>query len=242
MGMGNSRNPSSNAILQACLDVKDAGYGGMTFDQMITRLSSDKRLAADLQAKWNAHAYPERAMTWAQLAKEQRLLTLSPDAIKVLTFYGMYCHQSTLLQVSYKDLSAATDIKDRSLRTAVKELIDAGCLRIERPSVRHAAPVYAVNPSIINKGTRRKSNASDFVGKMTACRDYILQRELPLVVQEQTIYEDTPDGGKIAYNRIALATPGEAAKMQQPKRRRKTDPGEQLPGQMSVFDIPEALP
>lgn len=240
--MGNSRNPNSNSIVQALLDASDLGYGTMTVDQLITKTSTDGKLRAALQAKWNAHAYPDKAMEWAQLTKSQTLMTLSDPALKILTFFGMYCHQSTLLQVSLKDLAAATGIKDRTLRYAMKELSECGCIRIEKPSAQHAAPIYSVNPAIINKGTRRRSEMSEFCDKLS-CSDYLLTRDLPLIVQTQTICQEQLDGSKIAYNRVALVTPETAALQQSPKRRKRTksDPDEQLPGQMSLADFPEVF-
>lgn len=238
--MGN-RNPNSNSVVQALLDVADVGLGSMTVDQVITRLSGDSKLRTSLQNKWNGHAYPERSMEWAQLTKSQQLMGLTDTALKLLVFMGMYAHQSTLLQVSLNDLVTFTGIKKTSLREALKELLDCGCIRVEKPSVRHAAPIYAVNPAIVNKGTRRKSDISSFASKVGGCRDYILQQDLPIVVQQETVYQDTTDGGTIAFNRLRPALPGNI-KDAAPKRRRrsKTVPAdEQLAGQMNIFDFLE---
>ena len=235
--MGN-RNPSNNSILQALLDATDCGLGTLTIDQAITKLSSSSKLRTTLQAKWNAHAYPEKSMDWTQLVKAQQLMTLSDTALKLLAFMGMYAHQSTLLQVSYKDLVTFTGIKDRMLRTAVKELKDSGCIRVEKPSVRHAAPIYAVNPALISKGTRRKGKTLDFVERLDGCQDYILRRSLPLLVQQETVYQDTPDGGRIAFNRLR-PVPAEEAKPAGKARGKRQPKGGQLPGQMSLDDFPE---
>lgn len=241
--MGSSRNPTSNSVLQAFLDARDSGLGTLTIDQAITRMSSDAKLRSALQAKWNAHAYPERVMEWAQLAKSQQLMTLSDEALKLLTFMGMYAHQSTLLQVSYKDLCTFTGIKKTRLRESIKELTDCGCIRIEKPSIRHAAPIYAVNPAIINKGTRRKTDASDFAAKIGGCPDYILRRDLPILVQQETVYQDTSDGGKVAFNRLRPVLPGDTQTERKPRRASKGAPAnvQQIPGQMTFADFPEVF-
>lgn len=222
MGKRNSRNPTSNSVLQALLDLADSGHGTMTVDQMISRLSSDSKLRTAMQKKWDAHAYPEDAMEWAQLTKAQQLLTLSDTALKVLTCMGLYAHQSTLLQVSYRDLAVITEIKDRSLRTAIRELINTGCIRIEVPSIQHAAPIYSVNPAIINKGTRRKSAARAYNDKLDGCQDYILQRTPKMLASEETIRQVQPDGRKLVYNRLRPVPPSNE--------------------QMSIEDFPEYLP
>ena len=233
--------------MQALLDLKDMGLGTMTIDQAFTKVSNDPRLRNALQAKWNSHAYPERSMEWAQLTKAQQLMTLSDEALKVLTFMGMYAHQSTLLQVAYKDLCCFTGVKRTRLREAIKELVDCGCVRIEQPSVRHAAPIYAVNPSIINKGARRKSSAADFAKKISGdgCSDFILTRKLPVLVQQEAIYQDVGDGNVIAFNRLTPALPSsDDAPRKRKRNTAESSPAsdEQLPGQMSINDFPDLLP
>ena len=233
------RNPDNNTYEQACLDLRDAGYGQMTIDGFYEKIHNDRKLKMTLQAKWNAHAYPEKKITWAQLTMSQHLMTLSAEALKLLIFMGMYAHQSTLLQASHKDLSALTGLKLTRLRQAIKELEACGCIRVEKASVRHSAPIYAINPALINKGTRRKGKAATFTDAITIKSDYVLQRDLPLIAQVETVYQDTADGAKITFNRLSAGKPAPAKK--KPSTFKK-EPDAQIPGQMTFEDFPEVMP
>lgn len=233
-----NRNPNNSSVLQALLDASDLGYGSMTVDQLITRVSSDRKLCAALQAKWNGHAYPERAMDWAQLARSQALMTLSDPALKVLTLLGMYCHQSGLIQVRIEDICTATSIGRTSVKQAITELRACGALNVAAPSVRHAAPVYCVNPGLVNKGVRRKADTASFIADLSIEPEkYILNRELTLVVQTDVVHNAT-----MTYNRLYLVPPGEAACDPPKRRRRKKPENSQVPGQMSLSDFPAVWP
>lgn len=233
--MGNRRNPNSNSVLQALLDATDSGLGELTIDAAITKLSGDPKLRAALQKKWNAHAYPNKSLVWTQLVKDQRLMTLTDPALKALAFMGMYCSQTGLIQVSRKDLTAATGVKSTTLTSALKELQDCGAIRVAVPAVRHAAPIYAVNPGICNKGTRRTGDKEAFEAHIVGAKgpSYLLNRELPLCVQEDTVYD-----GEMMYNRITMLRPEDvAARQAQAKQRRRSgDDNKPLDGQLS-FDL-----
>ena len=226
--------------MQALLDLADHGMSHYKVEELITKISSDRKLRADLQATWNRHAYPERSMTYAQAAIQQTLYTLTPEAYMVLGLLGMYCHQSGLIQVRYDDIVTATGIKRTTCRASLTELRDCGALTVAVPSKRHAAPIYRVNPALYHKGTRRTSAAADFAaGLDIPAERYILNRELELIVETDTIHS-----GDLTYNTLRLVKPEEAKPdAPRPSRRRVSSaPDAPLPGQMSIDDFPDALP
>lgn len=199
----NKRNPTNNAILQACLDIVDSGYGTMSVNDFVTKISTDPKLLKDMQAVWNRHTYPDKSIKWVSITKTDLLMTLSPNAMQVLVFLGMYCHQSTLIQVTYSVLSAITGIKPTKLREAVKELIGSGCIKVAKSSARHDAPIYAVNPALIKAGARAKKDSGFTQGLHVA--DYILKRTPELIVQETTIKADADtDGKRVVYTKVTL--------------------------------------
>lgn len=203
MSMSKRRNPTNNAILQACLDIVDSGYGTMSVNDFVTKISADPKLLKDMQAIWNRHAYPDKSIKWVSITKTDLLMTLSPNAMQVLVFLGMYCHQSTLIQVTYSVLSAITGIKPTKLREAVKELVDSGCIKVAKSSARHDAPIYAVNPVLIKAGARTKKDSGFTQGLHVA--DYILKRTPELIVQETTIKADADtDGKRVVYTKVTL--------------------------------------
>jgi len=152
-------------------------------------------------------------------------MSLSDTALKVLIFLGMYAHQSTLVQISYKDMSILTGIKLTQLRQAIKELIGAGCLRVDAPSVRHSAPIYAVNSAIINKGKRHNRKGST-AGFATDPDRYLLKREPEMLVQQETVFRLGPGDTKTPYNRLRPISKEEAAMLEDAKK-------------ISIFDFME---
>lgn len=234
--MAKKRNPDSNSVLQALLDLADRGMQTWRVGDLITKISTDPKLRADLQAAWNAHAYPDKALVYAQLAREQRLFTLTEAAYKVIGLLGLYCHQNGLIQARMDDISTTAGIGRSATKKAVKELLECGALQVERPSARHEAPIYRVNPALINKGVRRKADFRAYAAGLTITPDkYILNRPLELVIQTETV-RDKED----VYNKMYLAPPGA---LKEPKPRAKRTAGskadEQLPGQLSFEDLPE---
>lgn len=228
-----NKNPDGNAILQALLDLQRLGYGVKSVNELITAITGDAKLRADLQKTWCGHAYPEKSMVFAQLGIDQRLFTLSDAAYKVITLLGMYCHQSGLIQAKLDDICAAVQVGRTSAKAAIADLRKCGALAVAVPSVRHAAPVYSVNPALINKGVRRKTDVTDFAAQLTiAPDDYILNREPELVVQTDVVRNP-----EIVYNRLYLVPPDEAKPAKKRPSRRKQATDVQLPGQMDIFDF-----
>lgn len=228
-----NKNPDGNAILQALLDLQRLGYGVKSVNELIDTIGCDSKLRADLQKAWNGHAYPEKAMVFAQLGINQHLFTLSDAAYKIIMLLGMYCHQSGLIQAKLDDICTAVQVGRTSAKAAITELRQCGALAVAVPSVRHAAPVYSVNPTLINKGVRRMTDVTGFAAQLTiAPDDYILNREPELVVQTDVVRNP-----EIVYNRLYLVPPDEAKPAKKRPSRRKQAADVQLPGQMDIFDV-----
>lgn len=238
--MTNQRNPDGNSILQALLDLSDRGMDTMRVSELITRISTDAKLRRDLQAVWNAHAYPEKAMVYTQITIDQHLFTLTNPAYKLITMLGMYCHQSGLIQVKIEDMGKAIGIGQTSAKQAKAELIECGALTVAVPSVRHEPAIFRVNPALINKGRRKKSDAADFAASLTiAPEDYILNRKIALLAQTNTIHTN-----EFAYNRLYMITPEEAAAKtvkSRPSKKKRSKASDPMPGQMTFEDFPELM-
>lgn len=258
--MANSRNPNSNSILQALLDLKDCGgYGDMTLDHIVTKISGDRKLQKDLQAKWDAHAYPEKSMVYAQLTITQALMDLSPQACKILLLLGSYASQTGLVQASYPTLEAVAGIKRTMIREAVQELKNHGLIRVRVKPARHDPPIYCVDPGLISKGARRQSRSTEYksalIGDGFPKDKYLLDTYAPsLVIKCDTVRSEDPNGEPIRYNTISLIPAAEAKKVPEPtgtstsgkradKRRRSKgesnmpEPVVQIPGQVELNDV-----
>ena len=256
--MANSRNPNNNSVLQALLDLSDSGFAKQV-DPIIAKISGDRKLQKDLQAKWDAHAYPDKSMVYAQLTITQALMDLSPQACKVLLLLGSYASQTGLVQASYPTLEAATGIKRTAVGEAVQELRDRGLIRVRVKPARHEAPIYCVDPGVIVKGARRQSRATEYksalIGGGFPKDQYLLDTYAPpLVIKCDTVKSEDPDGEPIRYNTISLIPAAEAKKVPEPtgtsasgKRARKRsrskgessmpEPVVQIPGQMDLDEV-----
>lgn len=259
--MTSNRNPCSCAQLQALLDIDGrGGFSNMTFSQVIKKITEDKKLQDDLQKQWNSHLYPDRDMVYAQITITPALQKLSPRALKVLVYLGSYTSQSTLIKISYPVLEVVTGIKRTMLREAVKELEDNGIIYVRVKPARHEAPIYSVNPTIFNKGTRSKVKENDYLRKLVATgfnkSDMLSTGETDTghSIKCETVRGFDANGEKITYNHITIEPKNpEPTTKEDPGKRTGTrrfhhnnhttsDDGEQIPGQFEIADFPEALP
>lgn len=207
-----------SSILQALLDLKDVGYGGVTVDSMIQRLQSDGKLDSALQDKWDSHAYPDKSITFTRMTIADQYMILSDSALRILTLMGLRCHQTGLIQVSMADLATLTGLKTRATQTAVKELLTTGCISVRIPAVRHTPPIYEVNRELFCKGKPRQSHFD-----YSACekRGFLLARSMEHTAAVSTVHmkQLSADGTEktLVYSRITVATPSQDAKKEPAK-------------------------
>lgn len=207
-----------SSILQALLDLKDVGYGGVTVDSMIQRLQSDGKLDSALQDKWDSHAYPDKSITFTRMTIADQYMTLSDSALRILTLMGLRCHQTGLIQVSMADLATLTGLKTRATQTAVKELLQAGCISVKTPAVRHTPPIYEVNGELFRKGKPRQSHFD-----YSACEKggFLLARSMERTAAVSTVHmkQLSADGTEktIVYARITVATAAQDTKKEPAK-------------------------
>lgn len=148
------------AQLQALKDLKESGafVGTMTLDDMIYNLSQGtdcRKLNKELQAKWDSHQYPDSSIVYVQVSNDPKVTTcLSCDAQAVLLLLGTNVLQSGLIKITIDMICKLTGLKRTKAKEAVKELKDCGALAVYMDSARHEAPIYSVDPKIVNVGKR----------------------------------------------------------------------------------------
>lgn len=202
-------NPDSNTVLQALLDAQAAGLGTMTINAAIAQLQSNRKLAADLQARWNGHAYPNKSMRWTRFTVSEVWQALSPEACKVGLLLGMYAGQSTLVQCSLPNVVKLTGMSRTAANMALRELRNAGIIAKRREQRQREAPVYAVNPAICKKGLMSQQGEAAY--------NHLLPPEAKMPVPEYVVNVKTirtsDDGGTeyYTYTQITALSPEEAA-------------------------------
>lgn len=228
-----------SSILQALLDLKDVGYGGVTVDSMIQRLQSDGKLDSALQDKWDSHAYPDKSITFTRMTIADQYMSLSDSALRILTLMGLRCHQTGLIQVSMADLATLTGLKTRATQSAVRELLRTGCISVKIPAVRHTPPIYEVNGELFRKGKPRQSHFD-----YSACEKggFLLTRSMEHTAAVSTIHTKQPsadDEKSIVYARITVATASQDTKKEPAKATTSTS---SLHSSSNAVSIPTGEP
>ena len=196
------QNPTSSTILQVLLDLKNNGYGDMTIEEMATYLQEEKDVLQNLDKQWANRLYSEKSITWASISIIPALMNLSPEAIKLLVFLGIYADQTALIRVTRNVMTQVTGIKTTTLKATLRELEECGAISVEVKQVRHTAPISRRNGNVIAVGRRNK--VFNFNGDKDK---YILKQQLhtkglEIVANRHT--DKNPDGTKIMYHELLL--------------------------------------
>lgn len=250
--MAADRNPDHNPIVQALLDLGDAHLGSMTVQQALAKLSSDRKLRADLGNRYAARGYAQADIKYTRLTIDQRLMDLTPAELKVLVFLGFYCTQEGMISVKLRVMSAACKLSENTIRPCIQGLTAKGLITEVSPPARHESAVWQVNPEVISCGKvmQQGARAKRFAEAAGLGAGYILRGDLDLVVSVDTVYRTMPDGDRLYYSSVNLL-PADSIKKEPaeapaspatvPRKRRKsskpTVSEEQLPGQMVITDF-----
>lgn len=224
-------NPDHNAPLQALLDLQAAGMGTMSINDAIARLQADRRLAADMQARWQGHTYPDRAITWTRLTISPIWQVLSPEACQIALILGMYASQSTLVQCSVPSMVQITGVSRTAVKAAIRDLRAAGVIAVYRPARQRQAPIYAVNPEICKKGTSSQQGAAAYRDLLPAGT---VQPVPEYAVVTATI-RTADDGQYYTYTQVTAAAPGDAV----PQPQAEPDPPIQQYPEFTYQEDPE---
>lgn len=224
-------NQTNSTVLQALLDLSALGYSKLSVQDIITMYNNNPSFRRDIEAKWHGHAYNDKKLTFAKCLIHQELFTLSAEGFMILSFMGMYCSHTGLIRVARNVLVQATGVSLTGVKNALKELLNCGAITIYKQSVRHSAPIYAVNPQVFSKSKRGSTVVKDFAGDI-AQEDYLLNRKLDLIVQANVVKESDA-----TYQDVILVTPEQQKtdniKPSKP-RRKKVDDSAPLDGQMEL--------
>lgn len=203
------RNPDSNPLVQALIDLEDAGMGTLSVSQALIKLNNDQQLRRDLGTRFNQRGYAADKVTYTQLSisSTPTIMALSQSAFKVLVFLGMYCSQEGFISCKQTVIGRVTGISSKSVWSALQELTKAACIRVVVPAARHASPIWQVDPGIMHSGKRllQKSRARDYADAVRDVKP--LPQPQELIPVTTSIYRTLPDGTKLAYYTVDLQPP-----------------------------------
>ena len=179
-----TNNQIACAQLQALKDLKDSGafIGTMTLDDMIHNLSQatadSRKLNKDLQAKWDSHQYPDSSIVYVQVANDPQVTTcLSCEAQAVLLLLGTNVLQTGLIKITVDTICKLTGLKRTKAKEAIAELKDCGVLAVYRKAARHEAPIYSVDPKVVNVGKRVSTQHKQHMQYVDKGTVHLLKRE-----------------------------------------------------------------
>lgn len=139
--------------------------------------TESRKLNRNLQARWDSHQYPDSSIVYIQVTNDPRLSLLSCDAQAVLLLLGTHVLQSGLIKITVDQICKLTGLKRTKAKEAIAELKDCGVLAIYRKAARHEAPIYSIDPKIINVGKRVKAQHTQHMHYVDKGTDYLLNRE-----------------------------------------------------------------
>lgn len=206
------RNPDNNAVVQALLDLADAGMGTLSVSQAIAKLSNDQKLRRDLGTRFNQRGYAADKVTYTQLTIDFSIMGISTAALKVLIFLGLYCTQEGYVSCRQSVIARATKISAKTVWSALQELQKSAFIREIMPAARHAPTVWQVDPGVMHSGKRllQRSRAQAFADAVRDTKPITPPPELVPVTS--SIYRVLPDGAKLYFNSIDLAPPADDTK------------------------------
>ena len=195
MATRKTNNQITCAQLQALKDLKESGafVGTMTLDDMIHNLSQatadSRKLNKDLQAKWDSHQYPDSNIVYVQVSNDPKVTTcLSCEAQAVLLLLGTNVLQSGLIKITIDTICKLTGLKRTKAKAAVKELKDCGVLAVYMDSARHEAPIYSVNPKIVNVGKRTNTQYKQHMDHVKLGKDKD-KNQIPYLLNQEPAWD-----------------------------------------------------
>lgn len=151
----NKPNPENSSVIQALLDIKAAGGDIPMADTLIELLrKNDGALLDKAEEIFNEHQYPQHVLKFCKLTKEIEFARfLSPKALSLLTAMCQNMWHGNLIQLTQRDILTITSISSlSSVKPALKELLDCGCIAVALEGTTRRPVVYMVNPCICTVG------------------------------------------------------------------------------------------
>jgi hypothetical protein len=246
------RNDDNNSIVQALLDLQDAGLGSRSVSDLIAYLAGNRTLKRQLQDKWDSHAYNDRTLTFAMIYENPAIMCLSDLAVKILWFLATTANQSGCIQVSTPVLSQICGYKRTKVTATMRELEDAGVITVVRPPTRHDAPVYMINPAVSLKGKRSRHREQQFRNNAVHAGNFKgLQLNVTIATEVVSVKGDPDtDTPGYKYTRVYIddtekgpadansANPMYTANAARSRKHHKADEDDpSIPVQLSIYDL-----
>lgn len=110
---------------------------------------NDRQLVKTIDGIVKKKEYNNDNITWYRHYFSEIPRSLSANANIILTLMCNVMAQGNLVQLSWQDIIDGTGIRNKkSIQTAIKDLLDNGCIAIKCNGDKRNATIYMVNPDI----------------------------------------------------------------------------------------------
>lgn len=236
----NHGNPTGSPIIQAMLDAieiaKETGNSKAleSLQAALKVLQRDKRLTHSADAKFNAHRYPNKSITYTKIATYDQCperFELSHGAQSILSWMASAMSQDGLITVSQSDLSNIVHITNKQqLRRCIDELCRYHFLAVwdKPPKGSHKPVTYVLDRRIMCTGKDPKdADITQFINltdKTTNGRNNLK----PPAYQQEIITRKCPDG-KIVRIGTITSTPMDDTEKKEPASALKANTSSLMP-------------
>lgn len=160
-------NQNNSSIMQALLDLKSSGGDSSAIDILTLQIENNNKILDDADTLFQKHRYPEYKLTWCRLQSSVEFSRfLSVNALAILIAMCQNMNTWNNIQISYRDIIHITTLNSlKSIKPALKELIDKGCIAVHDKGTTKRPTVYMVNPEISTVGNKHP-NLQDIFWKL----------------------------------------------------------------------------
>lgn len=118
----------------------------------------------DADNLFKSHQYPKHVLDWCKVKNDVEFSRfLSPKATALLTAMYQNMWVRNLIQLSHRDIIRIAKIGSlSSVRTALDELIENGCIAVKLKGTTRRPDIYMVNPLIATVGSEILHLEEDF--------------------------------------------------------------------------------
>lgn len=157
-------NPENSSVIQALLDIKASGAPAPLVNDLLDILRNDAVILQDADNLFKSHQYPKHVLDWCKVKNDVEFSRfLSPKATALLTAMYQNMWVRNLIQLSHRDIIRIAKIGSlSSVRTALDELIENGCIAVKLKGTTRRPDIYMVNPLIATVGSEISYLKEDF--------------------------------------------------------------------------------
>src|SRR5699024_6527968 len=221
-------NPTNSPVIQAIIDAIDVARdvhdndAATKLQAALSALQRNKRLTHNADAKYNAHRYPDKSITYTKVATYDQCparFNLSRDAQSLLSWMGSVVSQDGLVCVPQSYMASILRISNRQqLRRAINELIqDQYIVIYDQPTKgTHQATTYMMDHRIIRSG--KDPNDNDIDNYITLTTRHKDKLHTTTAYQQAIITQKRPYGKNIRIGTVVPTNTQTDTKEKEPVR------------------------